>query len=86
MSIANRASAAVNTANAALTSGATNLAGRATGFAARGGILGKAAGLVGSGLKLFAGLSPIGKAATLAVGALGLKAAVSSHPAGNRVG
>ena len=76
----------INTANTFLTSGATNLAGRATGAAARGGLLGKALGLAAKGLTAFAGLTPIGKAATLAIGAIGLSKLTSSHPAAGRVG
>ena len=79
----------IDTANSRLTSGATNLAGRATNLASKGGILGKAAGLIGSGLTFFAKMTPVGKAATIAVAALGANSLLnrgSSHPAGQRVG
>lgn len=77
----------INTANSTLTGGARNAA-AATLRATRGGtgLLAKAGSLAASGLKLFAGLSPIGKAATLAVGALGVSKLVGGHPAGQRVG
>lgn len=86
MSIRQTAAGFAATANTTLTSGATGLAAKATGLAAKGGILGKVAGLAAKGLSMFAGLTPWGKAATIAVGALGLKSLVSSHPAGSRVG
>jgi len=86
MSIRQTAANFATTANATLTSGATGLAGRAAGLASKGGILGKIAGVAAKGLGMFANLTPWGKAATLAVGALGLKSLVSSHPAGGRVG
>jgi hypothetical protein len=76
----------INSANTFLTSGATNLAGRAATGAARGGIIGKALGLAARGLTAFAGLTPLGKAATIAVGAIGLSKLTSSHPANGRVG
>jgi len=76
----------INRANTFLTGAATNGAGRLAGAAAGGGLLGKVASLAASGLKLFAGLTPIGKAATLAVGALGVSKLVGGSSAAQRVG
>ncbi|MCA9549558.1 MAG: hypothetical protein KC933_05940 [Myxococcales bacterium] len=85
MDIKNTITGAVGTANTFLTGGATNLAGKATAAAARGGLLGKALGLAAKGLTAFAGLTPLGKAATIAVGAIAASKLTSSHPANSRV-
>ena len=76
----------VSTTNTALTSGATRGVARLGTVASKGGILGKIAGFLGKGLKFFANMSPWGKIATIAMGALTVSSAVKSHPASRRVG
>ncbi len=77
--------AGVTTANTALGGAATSGAAKAAAFgASKTGFLAKAAGFLASGLTKFAAFTPIGKAATIAVAAIGAKALLSSHPANGR--
>jgi hypothetical protein len=84
-SIKSTLTGAVGKANGALQGAATSGAGKLGTFAAsKTGFLAKAAGFLGKGLAMFAKFTPIGKAATIAVGLIGAKALLSSHPANGR--
>lgn len=84
-SIKSTLTGAAATANTALTGAATGGAAKAAAFgASKTGFLAKIAGWAATGLKAFAGFTPIGKAATIAIGLIGAKSLLSSHPANGR--